>query len=112
MAHEAIRARFYYIDNRLENGRSLSFPSFYFLYNKCFGYNDKGQLGQGDTVSRGVSGGEMGDALLAIDLGTGVSAEALTAGCSHNCVLLSDETVKCFGYNNYGQLGQVRNGKP
>ena len=63
-------------------------------------------------MSRGESGGQMGDALLAIDLGTGVFAEALTAGCSHNCVLLSDETVKCFGYNNYGQLGQVGNGTP
>jgi alpha-tubulin suppressor-like RCC1 family protein len=37
---------------------------------KCWGLNTQGQLGQGDTNSRGDAAGEMGDALLPIDLGT------------------------------------------
>lgn len=49
----------------------------------------------------------MGDLGVAADLGTGVVATAVTTGCRHTCVLLDDGTVKCFGYNNYGQLGQV-----
>ncbi|CAM9224014.1 unnamed protein product [Ascophyllum nodosum] len=73
---------------------------------KCFGHNDKGQLGQGDTMSRGQLPNQLGSNLSAIDLGTGVSAVQVTTGCEHTCVLLDDDSVKCFGYNNYGQLGQ------
>lgn len=50
----------------------------------------------------------MGDALLVVDLGTGVTVTEVTTGCQHACALIDDGDVKCFGYNNYGQLGQVR----
>lgn len=73
---------------------------------KCFGQNDDGQLGLGDTEPRGRLPSELGDALPEVDFGTGLSATAMTTGCSHTCGLLSDGSVKCFGYNNYGQLGQ------
>ena len=58
-------------------------------------------------MSRGDLPNQLGDDLPAIDLGTGLSAVQVTAGCDHTCVLLDDDSVKCFGYNNYGQLGQV-----
>jgi alpha-tubulin suppressor-like RCC1 family protein len=37
---------------------------------KCWGGNAQGELGQGDTSARGGAPGQMGDALVAIDLGT------------------------------------------
>lgn len=71
----------------------------------CFGKNDSGQLGLGDTSTRGQVAGDVGEAA---DLGAGLAAVAVAAGCRHTCGLLDDGSVKCFGYNNFGQLGQVR----
>ena len=36
---------------------------------KCWGYNNGGQLGAGDTNDRGDNAGEMGDALPTLNLG-------------------------------------------
>ncbi|CAE7673570.1 UVR8, partial [Symbiodinium pilosum] len=38
---------------------------------KCWGRNDIGQLGVADTSDRGDAGGEMGDSLPTVDVGTG-----------------------------------------
>ncbi|MBI5508645.1 MAG: hypothetical protein HY903_07820 [Deltaproteobacteria bacterium] len=73
---------------------------------KCWGLNDKGQLGQGDTATRGDAAGELGDRLWPISLGTGRTATAVAAGIFHTCVLLDDGSVKCWGGNTAGQLGQ------
>ena len=54
-----------------------------------------GQLGQGDRND--IT--QMGDSLPVIDLGSGKTAKAITAGLYHTCVLLNDDSVKCFGYN-------------
>jgi len=72
---------------------------------KCWGWNEFGTLGVGDPASRGDMPGEMGDSLPAIDLGDGVSATTLTPGAGHTCALLDDDSVKCWGFNNRGQLG-------
>lgn len=72
---------------------------------KCWGRNDSGQLGLGDTDSRGDELGEMGDALGAVNLGTGRTAKALTGGTSHTCAILDNDSVKCWGKNSAGQLG-------
>ncbi len=73
---------------------------------KCWGRNDSGQLGQGNTSILGDSTRELGDNLAAIDLGTGRTAIQIAAGAKHTCVLLDDRSVKCFGNNAMGQLGQ------
>jgi len=72
---------------------------------KCWGYNGTGQLGLGDTLPRGDTPGQMGDALPPVDLGTGAITVALAAGDFHTCALLQGGSVKCWGLNDYGQLG-------
>ena len=66
--------------------------------------NDYGQLGHGHTSSRGLVG-EMGDNLDALDLGPGRTAKMIGAGAGHTCAVLDDDSVKCWGRNDYGQLG-------
>ena len=73
---------------------------------KCWGYNENGQLGQENTQAQGHDVNEMGDNLEFTDLGTNLTAKAITTGNSHTCAILSNDKIKCWGYNSYGQLGQ------
>jgi alpha-tubulin suppressor-like RCC1 family protein len=72
---------------------------------KCWGYGYFAQLGLGDSANRGDAAGEMGDALPAVDLGSGRSVTGLTAGGFHSCALLDNGALKCWGMNSSGQLG-------
>jgi len=72
---------------------------------KCWGLNDRGQLGLGDTADRGNASGQMGDDLPAVDLGTGRTAVAVSVGTLHTCALLDEGSVKCWGFNQAGELG-------
>jgi alpha-tubulin suppressor-like RCC1 family protein len=76
---------------------------------KCWGYGAYGQTGQGTNTNIGEQPGEMGDALPAIDLGTGRTAKAVTASEYNTCALLDDATVKCWGDGLYGANGQGTN---
>ena len=53
----------------------------------CWGENSYGQLGYGDTANRGAMGGEMGDALDIVDLGSGFCVSKIAANemvsCTH-----------------------------
>jgi cysteine-rich repeat protein len=72
---------------------------------KCWGANLAGELGLGDTANRGDGPGEMGNALPFVDLGTGVKVTGVTVGNTHACALLDTGQVKCWGANDWGQLG-------
>ncbi len=52
-------------------------------------------------------GDESGEMALipVVNLGTGRTATAISAGKNHSCALLDNASVKCWGRNNYGQLG-------
>ena len=76
---------------------------------RCWGHNDEGRLGLGDTLTRGDQPNEMGANLPAIDLGTGRTATAATAGSDHICAILDNARLKCWGANYLGQLGQGDN---
>jgi alpha-tubulin suppressor-like RCC1 family protein len=71
---------------------------------KCWGPNDEGQLGTGDTASRGGSRGEMGLQLTSVDVGGDVGQ--LSVGMKHTCAMLDTGQVKCWGWSWFGQLGQ------
>ncbi len=72
---------------------------------KCWGVNGSGELGYGDTTSRGDMAGQMGDNLPAVDLGTGRTAVAVSTGLSHTCAILDNNDLKCWGTNASGELG-------
>lgn len=67
---------------------------------QCWGANNAGQVGDGTNLMRTlpvqVSGMDNG----VIDIAT---------GAFHACALLADHTVKCWGDNSYGQLGDGTN---
>ena len=72
---------------------------------KCWGENLNGQLGYDDTIDRGDSAGDMA-ALVTVDLGAGRTAKAISAGSQYTCALLDNNSIKCWGDNVFGQLGQ------
>ncbi len=72
---------------------------------KCWGVNDKGQLGIGNTTNKGRAATDMSNDLPFVNLGAGRSATMLSAGIQHTCALLDDGNVKCWGRNDVGQLG-------
>ncbi|MCB9372637.1 MAG: hypothetical protein H6518_07625 [Microthrixaceae bacterium] len=75
---------------------------------KCWGANPMGQLGQEDRRNRGDAAIEMGAALAPVDLGTGRTATSLSAGRNHVCAVLDDGSLKCWGNNDWGKLGDGR----
>ena len=63
---------------------------------KCWGANDEGQLGDGSTDESAVPVDVKG-------LDSGVVAVAV--GLQNSCALLESGSVKCWGKNDFGQLG-------
>lgn len=72
---------------------------------KCWGWNSEGQLGLGDTVSRGGALGQTLDKLPYVNIGIGEMAASIAAGDHSTCAVLAGGRVKCWGSNNYGELG-------
>jgi len=61
----------------------------------CWGWNHRGQLGDGTTEDRGMAVRVVG-----IE-----EAVEVSAGAAYSCAVLRDGTVSCWGLNTSGQLG-------
>ena len=73
---------------------------------KCWGKNQSGVLGLGDAQSRGGVASQVPSKLPVIELGADRKATAITvSGGSSACALLDNGDVKCWGNNEFGQLG-------
>ncbi len=70
---------------------------------RCWGVGIFGQLGYGDTAD--VGDDETPGSVGPVDLGAGRTATAVTAGRLRTCAILDDSSVRCWGWNGYGQLG-------
>ena len=71
----------------------------------CWGRGSSGQLGQGAITNIGHSGSATVAAAPAIDLGSGRTALALSAGDAHTCAILDNASIKCWGSGSNGRLG-------
>ena len=67
---------------------------------KCWGRDHQGQLGDG-----GANTDTSAPSSTAIDLGTGRTAVAVSAGMDYTCAILDNGEAKCWGVDNFGQLG-------
>src|SRR5690606_27935724 len=63
---------------------------------QCWGFNQFGQLGNGRTDDTDV-------AVDVVGLSSGVVA--ITGGRRHGCAVTQSGEAKCWGANDYGQLG-------
>ena len=65
----------------------------------CWGQGNSGRLGYGNTNPQSTPPSA------AVNLGTGKSAKNIALGHDHTCAILNDDSLKCWGENTYGQLG-------
>ena len=70
---------------------------------KCWGQDTLGQLGVGGS---GAFPYYVRSSPLYVDLGTGRTAVAVSAGTLHTCAILDDGDLKCWGSDQSGQLGE------
>ncbi|MCP4304231.1 MAG: RCC1 repeat-containing protein [bacterium] len=64
----------------------------------CWGWNHNGQLGNRSTMDSSVP-------VRVAGFGAEGAAVAVSAGSAHNCALTESGTLKCWGQNREGQLG-------
>jgi alpha-tubulin suppressor-like RCC1 family protein len=68
---------------------------------KCWGSDSWGALGTNDTYNYDLAAPQS----TAIDLGTGRTAVAVSAGYRNTCAILDNGDLKCWGSGAYGTLG-------
>lgn len=73
---------------------------------KCWGSNQAGQLGQGDTLGRGDDPDEV-EALAAVGLDR--RSVSVVTGRAHTCAVQASGDLRCWGWGESGQLGYGHN---
>jgi hypothetical protein len=68
---------------------------------RCWGRNNKGQLGYGNTTNVG----DIKQPWEAGDVSVGGPVKDIALGSEHTCALLVNGKVRCWGNGSYGELG-------
>jgi hypothetical protein len=76
---------------------------------RCWGNNNNGELGYGNTDN--VGDDETPASVGPVNLGPGRTAVEITGGADHNCAILDNGKVRCWGTNSSGQLGYPNTGE-
>ncbi len=76
---------------------------------RCWGFNGNARLGSSDWGQQ-VGATNLPTDVPPVDLGPGARARAITLGNAHSCVLLADDSVRCWGFNDDGRLGNGQTG--
>ncbi|MED5291147.1 MAG: hypothetical protein VX778_02855 [Candidatus Thermoplasmatota archaeon] len=92
---------FVYANNKIATGYSTTCAILDNGSLTCWGYDGDGQLGNGATLTAD----QHAPPATFIDLGQGRTAVAVDFTFDHGCAILNDGSVKCWGYDNKGQLG-------
>ena len=74
---------------------------------RCWGEANNGRLGYSNT--RDIGDGETPGSVGPVNIGTGRTAVAITAGGAHTCASLDNATVRCWGEADFGRLGYSSN---
>ena len=72
---------------------------------KCFGLNDFGQLGIGNTITIGNNVTQLNDNLQFTELGTNFIPKHVSLGNHHGCAISTLNEIKCWGQGIDGLLG-------
>ncbi|MCA1683785.1 MAG: hypothetical protein LC708_01455, partial [Actinobacteria bacterium] len=72
---------------------------------RCWGLGASGRLGYGNQNNLGATPTTTPDLIGAVDVGSGRTAVAISAGKDHTCARLDEGSVRCWGYGAYGRLG-------
>lgn len=84
---------------------------------RCWGSNDRGQLCNGNTTGPELCWYGFGEPPLGCSstpltpIGIG-EVSALAVGETHNCVIVEDGTIRCWGYNERNELGVSHDESP
>ncbi len=70
---------------------------------RCWGFGLDGRLGlnNNDDIGDDESPASVGP----INLGEGIKVKTITAGGSHTCAIVLDDSVRCWGFSGSGRLG-------
>ncbi|HYQ03078.1 MAG TPA: DUF4215 domain-containing protein [Polyangiaceae bacterium] len=72
---------------------------------RCWGLNTNGQAGYNHVTNLGIDNTNTPSLLAAVSVGSGRTVKSVYAGASDTCVILDNDSVKCWGLNDTGQLG-------
>jgi len=71
---------------------------------RCWGQNDYGQLGDGSPITQRPVPAARKPTPIPVEVTGITTAVAVESGAFHTCALLQDGTMRCWGWNEFGQL--------